>query len=276
MASVDLDSGLQMYVRARGHGAPAVFIHPPPLDGSLWLDQLQALGDIRQCIALDLCGHGLSDPNPRQVYKVSDHARDVLDWLGQAAAKGPVDIVGLGKGGVIAALACVAAPARFRSLTLICTSFTGAETPVEARFHEEYARIVVVEEREIAFHRLTEDDMAHDASLISRGRYRSMLHRTPPEALVQSLDGRSVEDHTDLLAKLKLPVLAISTAERDYASELGAVSGLETAKIGAAGAMPPLEDPAAVSAALRKFWLRVTPPQAAGLSRPKARRGDGQ
>lgn len=267
MPYFDTASSLQMYSRSRGKGAAAVFVHPPPLDGTVWLDQIETQADIRQCYAVDLLGHGLSDPNPSQTYKPSDHAKDLSAWIA-AVPKGPIDLVGLGVGGVVAALAYAAEPKRFRSLTLISTTFTGTEPEEEAAMHKEFARMSVVEERQVVFHRITEDDMSPDASLLSRARYRSMMHRTPVESLVHVLLGNANEPHTGLPAKLNLPVLAISTKARDYSGELGAVKGLEKAVIGDDGVMPPLEDPAEVSAALRRFWLKVTPPMSVELATP--------
>jgi pimeloyl-ACP methyl ester carboxylesterase len=266
MAYFDTERGLQLHYRTAGHGPVAAFIHPPLLDSTLWLDQLQGLADIRRCLAVDLVGHGDSDPNPAAVFRPSDHGRDVSAWLTAAAPNGPIDLVGLGAGALIAALVYESDPSRIRSLTLISPRFDLVEAPTEQRYHQEFARLVVVEEREVVLHRLMEDTLPRDASLPVKARYRSMLQRTPVESVVRVLEGRSNESRPDLAAKLALPVLAVSGgAEAKQDADLAAAPSVRTVRLAQAGALAPIEDPVALNGALRRFWLRVSPPPPVGL-----------
>ena len=47
-----------LYHREQGSGPLALFVHGFPLDGTMWLDQLAALADLRRCVAIDLRGFG--------------------------------------------------------------------------------------------------------------------------------------------------------------------------------------------------------------------------
>ena len=72
-------TGAEIHYRQAGRGPAAMFFHAVTLDSTLWLDQLEGLGDIRRCIAPDLPGHGLSDPDPTRVIPTSRYASQMLD-----------------------------------------------------------------------------------------------------------------------------------------------------------------------------------------------------
>ncbi len=104
------------YLRA-GEGPSALFVHGVFLNGDLWRHQLEGLGDLRQCLAVDLLAHGGSArPEPAELTIESqvEMVIDVLDRLGIDR----VDLVGNDSGGAIAQLVVARVPDRVRSLVL--------------------------------------------------------------------------------------------------------------------------------------------------------------
>ncbi len=57
-----------------GEGRVALFVHGFPLDSTMWLEQFEALSDVRRCNAADLRGFGASDPSTRGVLSMEEHA----------------------------------------------------------------------------------------------------------------------------------------------------------------------------------------------------------
>lgn len=102
---------------SHGDGPHAVFIHGVPLNGYHWRGQLERLGDLRTCIAIDLLGLGATEPRDGCGLSFVVQAQmilDVLDRLGVAE----FDLVASDSGGAIAQIIAVEAPERVRSLVL--------------------------------------------------------------------------------------------------------------------------------------------------------------
>lgn len=100
-----------------GSGEPAVFIHELFMGAGFWTGQLDALGDLRRCIALDLLGHGASPARADEPLTLELQARfaaEVLDALGLEH----YHLVANDSGGAVAQLLAARAPRRVRSLTL--------------------------------------------------------------------------------------------------------------------------------------------------------------
>ena len=100
-----------------GVGPAAVFIHGVFLNADLWRHQIDALADIRRCLAVDLLAHGGSSFPTTDTVTMDLQAEmivAVLDALGLDS----VDLVGNDSGGAIAQLVAVRVPGRIRSLTL--------------------------------------------------------------------------------------------------------------------------------------------------------------
>jgi steroid delta-isomerase-like uncharacterized protein len=100
-----------------GSGSPAVFIHGVFLSADLWQHQLDALGDLRRCLAVDLLAHGESAVPAGRKLSISLQADMVVDFLHELDL-GAVDLVGNDSGGAIAQLVAAQNPQRVRTLTL--------------------------------------------------------------------------------------------------------------------------------------------------------------
>src|SRR5438477_6240334 len=109
-------SGRIAYVE-QGRGPAAVFLHGVPLNGFHWRHVIDAVGDLRRCIALDLMGLGYTEIRPDQEVSFGAQARMLAEFC-DALDLGPIDLVGTDSGGGIAQIFAARHPERLRTLTL--------------------------------------------------------------------------------------------------------------------------------------------------------------
>lgn len=114
------------FIRTGPRGkTPIVFIHALGLDLSVWDNQVQEFALDHDVIAVDLPGHGLSQQMSEAPTFLS-FAQILIDFL-TGLDIGPVDVVGISVGGMVAQTLAVTAPNLVRSLTLVATSCTFLE-----------------------------------------------------------------------------------------------------------------------------------------------------
>jgi pimeloyl-ACP methyl ester carboxylesterase len=97
---------------------PALFVHGLGGSAHNWTDFAAALRNHLAVEAIDLPGHGRSDPPPRDDYRLTTHARAVIDYLDQSG-RGPVHLAGNSMGGAVSILVAARRPDLIRTLTLI-------------------------------------------------------------------------------------------------------------------------------------------------------------
>ncbi|HEY0502337.1 MAG TPA: alpha/beta hydrolase [Lysobacter sp.] len=114
--SVATPSGVVGYVE-RGQGPVALFVHGVLLNGYLWRHQLDALADVRRCIAVDLLAHGRTEAADGQDVSVTANAHMLAQFL-DALGIDRVDLVGNDSGGGICQIFAALYPQRLRSLAL--------------------------------------------------------------------------------------------------------------------------------------------------------------
>jgi pimeloyl-ACP methyl ester carboxylesterase len=251
-------NGHEFFYREQGSGPVALFIHGFPLDSTMWLEQFDALSDVRRCIAPDLHGFGRSAPSVRSVLTMEDHAFDLAKLL-EALGLEQVDLVGLSMGGYIALAFAERFPERLRTLALVDTKAT--EDSTDAKAGRDAAAERVADEGRSGF----AADMigllvAESASTWTRARLRTMIEATPAESTVAALEGmKQRPDRTETLSNLPVPV-AVVVGEHDVLSPIAEADHMAVAAGGVltvvpdAGHMSPIEDPVAVAAALRTLW----------------------
>ncbi len=251
--------GTEIFYRAVGTGeAHALFVHPFMHDGTIWLDSLRALGDIRRCIAVDLRGHGRSDPNTHPAVVDSHHIADLVELVDRLPGK--IDLVGLAFGGNLCAGAWEARPDRIRSLTMISSSFGDSMSdPVTRRYTYEFGRMAVMEDKGVVFRRAMDYIFGPDAPLFAKARYRGVIERTPAETYVAFYCNADITPRPDLPGRIAVPVF-IPHGDHDAAYDpdgpMAAIPDLTTHCLPGAGRLLPIEAPAAFNAALRDFWER--------------------
>ncbi len=104
--------------RMSGRGPAVLLLHCTGGSSGQWKQAFQALSPDHQVVAVDLHGHGDSDPWPGQrALTLADEAAAAVAALDSIA--GPVHVVGHSYGGAVALKLALTFPERVKSLTLI-------------------------------------------------------------------------------------------------------------------------------------------------------------
>lgn len=114
--SIATPSGRIAYIE-KGTGPAALFVHGVLLNGHLWRNQLEALSDVRRCIAIDLLAHGDTEIDREQDVSATANAQMIREFL-DALRIERADLIGNDSGGGIAQIFAAMNPQRVRSLTL--------------------------------------------------------------------------------------------------------------------------------------------------------------
>lgn len=102
-------------------GKPTLlFVHAYTCNGSLWQGMIGRFASRFRCLALDLPGHGQSDPAVKasSMAYIADWAAAVLDHAGVDRAH----VCGLSIGGMVGQQLGLSYPDRLHSLALVCTT----------------------------------------------------------------------------------------------------------------------------------------------------------
>jgi pimeloyl-ACP methyl ester carboxylesterase len=239
-----------------------VFVHGFPLDHRIWLDQIEALKDLRHCVAPDLRGSGGSDPvvtGGLTMENIADDLAGLIDGLGHSSA----DLVSLSMGGYAALALWERHPERVRSLVLMDTR-SGADSDAGRAGRRETAERVADEGVGALVAGLQKALLSPNAGLTSRVRLRGMIEATPAESVVAALEGMARRaDRTDMLSSITVPTL-VMVGEEDGLTPpevaehmVQLIPEAELAVIPGSGHLPPIETPQAVSEALRAFWEKL-------------------
>jgi len=254
--------GIQLHIRQRGSGSVALLIHGFPLDSTMWIQQLDALSDLRRCIAVDLRGFGKSSPVTGDPLTMEQHAADlagVLDLVSEEQA----DVISLSMGGYVAMAFAESYPERVRSLTLIDTK-SGADSPEAKEGRDAMALRLLDEGRTAIAEAMQVGLLGPDASVPVQARLRSMVEACPYETIVGALGGmRDRPDRTAVLGTVRAPA-AVIVGEQDAVTPpadaelmVAELADVVLTVIPGSGHMSPIEQPAAVNAALRALLERA-------------------
>jgi pimeloyl-ACP methyl ester carboxylesterase len=125
-------AGCKLSFEIVGEGPPVLLVQGVGVQGAGWQPQTRALAERYTCLTFDNRGLGRSQPAgaPIRVEQLADDALALLDAAGWESAH----VVGHSLGGSIALELVLRAPARARSLALLCT-FPGGRmaAPLSAR-----------------------------------------------------------------------------------------------------------------------------------------------
>ncbi|WP_324752319.1 alpha/beta hydrolase [Roseovarius sp. Pro17] len=111
------DPGLNVAYRDSGRGEPLILIHGVGMQSAAWGPQIAALSGSYRVIALDMPGHGGSDPLPQ-----GSQLPDFVAWcrtVVQALDLGPVNLAGHSMGALIAAGFAASFPELTRRVALL-------------------------------------------------------------------------------------------------------------------------------------------------------------
>ena len=111
-------NGVDLSYVEQGKGTPVVFVHGAVADLRFWEPQREAFSRRHRFIAYTYRYHGAAPwPDDGKQYSVETHAADLAAFI-SALKAGPVHLVGLSYGGVVAALVAANHPQLSRTLTL--------------------------------------------------------------------------------------------------------------------------------------------------------------
>jgi 3-oxoadipate enol-lactonase len=108
---------VDLYYETRGAGEPVLLIHGLGSSTADWEPQVEALAGEFAVVAFDVRGHGRSS-KPRGRYTIAQFAEDTAALIRQLAL-GPMHVVGVSMGGMIAFQLAVSAPELVRTLVIV-------------------------------------------------------------------------------------------------------------------------------------------------------------
>ena len=116
--------GIELHCEIAGEGQPVLLIHGLGSCTEDWAPQIAYFRQSHRVISIDLRGHGRSS-KPRGAYSMERFAEDTTAALDELET-GPVHVVGISLGGMVAFQLAVAAPHLVKSLTIVNS---GPEVP---------------------------------------------------------------------------------------------------------------------------------------------------
>ena len=255
---------LKLHVAIRGAGPPLLFVHGFPLDHTSWQPQLEAFSTQARVIVPDLRGFGRSDVTPGKV-TMERFADDLAELLDALQVEEPVTLCGLSMGGYIAWQFWLRHRSRLGRL-ILCDTRSAADSPEAAVGRRQNAdRVLQHGVRPLAEAMLTKlfapATAAQHPELVSQ--IQQVMCASPVEGVAAALRGMAERpDMTSRLPEIDLPALIICGAldgisppveMREMADTMPHATYVE---IPHAGHLAPLENPAAVNAAMRA-WLHT-------------------
>ena len=111
-------TGSRVRLLSHGSGPPLVLLHVVSLSAAAWAPLFNALSGWR-LLAVDLPGHGLSDPAVYRRGHVRQHARELIDDILDALELDPAPVVGHSLGGMLALWYAAADAERISRLVVI-------------------------------------------------------------------------------------------------------------------------------------------------------------
>lgn len=133
-------NGVNLSYVEQGRGTPVVFVHGALSDLRFWQPQRVQFAKQHRFVAYTYRYHGTAPwPDDGKQYSAESHVTDLTAFI-SALEAGPVHLVGLSYGGLLAAMAALKEPGAIRSLTLAEPALFSllAETPEGKTFLEEW------------------------------------------------------------------------------------------------------------------------------------------
>ena len=189
-------------------GVPVVFVHSLAGNTAQWAAQLTHLRPTRRAVALDVRGHGRSDPPGDRDYAIPSLAADVwavADALGLAR----VVLVGHSMGGTVAIASAAARPERVAGLLLVDPNGDQRRLPADmlAEFQAALESPAYAETIHAHWLRITAGGNPETRATVLRD-----LERTPAVTVSAIIRALSVFDPLPALARYRGPRLSLITA----------------------------------------------------------------
>jgi len=194
-----------------GRGDAVLFVHSLAGHAGQWSGQLEPFRKTRRAVALDLRGHGHSDP-PRDARYALDAQAEDLTAVADALGLARFALVGHSLGAGVAVAYAGAHPERVTHLLLADPIGDGTQTPdAEVRpFLEALDSPAYTETIESYWSSIAGSDGAVLERLLRD------LRQTPRETVVRGLQAAMAFDPKPALARFRGPTLAVITPSNDY------------------------------------------------------------
>lgn len=238
---------------------PIVLIHGFPFDGSMWSAPAKALRALGYpVITPDLPGFGATAPFAQSHVTIEDYAEEIYKIIQQQAG-GQAIVGGLSMGGYITMALLREHPEVVRAAMLI-------DTRPEPDTREARAgRLKAIEQVQAGgtgaiCDGMLEKVLSAGASAALRQEIRAMMLRQSPAGVIAALQAMSRrQDSTELLPTLKIPVLLV-VGDHDTLTPPAVAIAMHNhmphamlAQIANAGHLAALEQPQAVTSAMKTF-----------------------
>lgn len=262
-------NGTRLFYEETGSGAETVvFSHGYLMSHEMFRAQIAALSARYRVIAFDHRGHGQSAPatQPLGIYDLVDDAAALIDAL----VGGPVHFAGMSTGGYVGLRLALRRPDLLRSLTLIDTG-ANAEPPEKMKAYNQMLfavrfiglRPLLGKVTSLLMGEAFRTDPARAGELATWRRYIGGLDRRSVR-----LFGRAIFDRDSVVSALSAldapPPTLVIVGEEDVATPpataremAGAIRGAHLVTIPRAGHTSPVEEPAAVTAAMKEFLVQL-------------------
>ena len=270
MKKIDVGNG-SLATLDEGTGDVLLLVHGFPLNHTMWREQITTLKEHYRVIAPDLRGFGQSNDSAASspttastapTLTMEQHADDLASLLDRLGIDGGVHFCGLSMGGYIAWQFWKKYAARVRSL-ILCDTRASADSEEAATGRLAMAERVLTDGTAFVADAMLPNlvaprQLSGDSDVADR--LRNMIESTSPESIAAAQRGMAARiDATHLLRDIDVPSLvlvgehdAITTAT-EMQSIAEAIPGSRFATIPDAGHMAPMEEPAAVTMAIKDF-----------------------
>lgn len=243
----------------KGEGKPLVLVHGFPLDSRIWAAQVDALADTYRVIAPDLHGFGQSKVDrPSSIRSMAEDLRALLQHLDAL----PCAMAGLSMGGYVALEYYRMCPADVRVLILVDTKAEGDSTEAKDARNKMITQVRTHGPGAVAEammpKMLAPDALSRQSPVVAS--LRRLIESQSPQAIEWALAAmRDRDDMIDELKSIAEPTLIV-VGEHDPITPPDGAKQLEKAIVRSqlriipgAGHMSPIENPDAVTAAIRDF-----------------------
>jgi 3-oxoadipate enol-lactonase len=248
---------IELHYERYGSGEPILLLHGLGSSTLDWELQITALSEQYQVVVADFRGHGQSD-KPAGPYSIAGFAADIANLITQLGL-GPMHVVGISMGGMVAFQLAVDAPEQVRSLVIINS---GPEFPS----HTLKAKLVIQSRLlMLKFMGMRRLGTAIAKRLFPAPEHESLRHMFVDRFSIN--DPRAYEDSVRAIAKfsvaerldrIRCPVLVVAS-DRDYTpvsakqAYLPRIASAKLIVIRDAGHACTLDQPDEVNAALLDF-----------------------
>lgn len=269
MPSITVHGARISYEDTGGAGAPVLFAHGLLWSGRMFAPQIEALRSERRCVSFDFRGQGASETTADgyDMDTLFDDAAALIDALGLA----PCHFVGLSMGGFVGLRLAAYRPELLRSLTLVASAADEEPRANLTKYRALAAGVRLLGARAFVSRLMPvmfgESFLRDPARGDERQRCEAALAAVEPVGGVRAtygvLERRSV---AHLLPSIRVPTQVLAgdedravTPARGRATA-ARIAGARFVAIPRAGHTTSLENPEAVSEALRAFFASVERP----------------